>query len=281
MADPIVVQITNGVIAFKRVDTAAVGYLPAWNAPAGKAASAVTMADYETGSATWSCQITSGTLTAAGDTGTTTEVAATFCTASRSIPTPGVTAYTLDVELLQDPTQAPASKGISQYLFEEDTFEDYFMLGLERSDVGSPRLWSGADARRFVRWRRPYRPHRHPVVAGHSEAVDRVGHRPRLRGRVRRPRVRTRERVTGCPPPMRCRSSPATLPASPTTGRATGARLIEDEAKAQLYRDTGDGRFSRSRMGRGQVNVSAGKGQRGGGGAGRGVDLVGGRHPGA
>ena len=54
MTDPIVVQITNGIIAFKRVDTAAVGYLPAWNAPAGKAASAVTMADYETGSATWS-----------------------------------------------------------------------------------------------------------------------------------------------------------------------------------------------------------------------------------
>ena len=39
-----------------------------------------------------------------------------------------------------------------------------------------------------------------------------------------------------------------------------GARLIEDEAKAQLYRDTGDGRFSRSRMGRGQVNVRASKG---------------------
>ena len=40
----------------------------------------------------------------------------------------------------------------------------------------------------------------------------------------------------------------------------TGARLIEDEAKAQLYRDTGDGRFSRSRMGAGQVVVRASSG---------------------
>ena len=136
MSDPIVVQITNGVIAFKRVDTAAVGYLPTWNAPAGKTAITVTMADYETGSATWSCQITSGMLTAAGDTGTTTEVAATFCAAARSIPAPGVTAYTLDVELLQDPTVASPTKGISQYLFEEDTYENYFMLGLNGPTAG-------------------------------------------------------------------------------------------------------------------------------------------------
>ena len=39
-----------------------------------------------------------------------------------------------------------------------------------------------------------------------------------------------------------------------------GARLIEDEARRQLFRDTGDGRFSRSTMGRGQVTVRAGRG---------------------
>ena len=40
----------------------------------------------------------------------------------------------------------------------------------------------------------------------------------------------------------------------------TGARLIETEATRQLLRDTGDGRFSRSRMGRAQVAVRAGSG---------------------
>ena len=60
-----------------------------------------------------------------------------------------------------------------------------------------------------------------------------------------------------------------------------GARLIEDEARAQLYRDTGDGRFSRSRMGAGQVNVRASSGSADVDGAGRGVDLAGGRHQGA
>ena len=39
-----------------------------------------------------------------------------------------------------------------------------------------------------------------------------------------------------------------------------GARVVEDEARRQLYRDTGDGRFSRSRMGRGQVVVRASSG---------------------
>ena len=49
MADPFIWQIEDGVLAFKVVDTAAVGYLPSWNAPAGKTELTVAMADYDTG----------------------------------------------------------------------------------------------------------------------------------------------------------------------------------------------------------------------------------------
>ena len=150
MAAPIVFQIESGVLAFSIVDPLEAGYAPTWNAPGGATAEAAVIADYEADSDSWSCQVTSGMLTASADT-TTTDVPATFCEAGRTIPTPGQTSFTLDVEFLQDPTVGggtPAAIGLSQFLFENDTDEAYFLLGLNGAlppkAVGRVRVQAGA-----------------------------------------------------------------------------------------------------------------------------------------
>ena len=129
MAEAVIFQIEAGVIAFTLVDTAEVGYDATWNAPGGATVDTATLADYETDSASWSCQATSGALTAAQDT-TTVDVPATFCQAARSIPQPAQTAYSLDLSFLQDPNVAA---GLSAYLFENDTLEAYVLFGMAGS----------------------------------------------------------------------------------------------------------------------------------------------------
>lgn len=144
MADPVLFQIEEGVLALALVDRAAVGYEDSWQAPGGKTVDTVTEADYDAGSASWKCQVTSGMLTPSADT-TTTDVAATFCSPARTIPTPGETSYALDSEFLQDVT---VSTGLSRFLFEHDTEEGYFLLGLAADDppkaIGRVRLQAGA-----------------------------------------------------------------------------------------------------------------------------------------
>jgi hypothetical protein len=135
MADPFIWQIEDGVLAFKIVDTAAVGYDPAWNAPAGKTEATVTMADYDTGSDTWRCQVTSGMLTPTADT-TTQDVPSTFCVNGRTIPTPKQSTWTLDVEMLQDPQVGPSPAiGLAEFTYLHDAQEVYFLLGLNGTDL--------------------------------------------------------------------------------------------------------------------------------------------------
>jgi hypothetical protein len=144
LADAVTFQIENGVLALAVVDKTAVGYSDTWQAPGGKTVDTVTEADYDASSATWKCQVTSGMLTPSADT-TTTDVAPTFCNPARTIPTPGETSYTLDAEFLQDVT---VSAGLSRFLFEHDTEEGYFLLGLNGDDppkaIGRVRLQAGA-----------------------------------------------------------------------------------------------------------------------------------------
>jgi hypothetical protein len=139
MSDPFIWQIEDGVLAFSVVDTAEVGYLPTWNAPAGKAIDVVTIADYEADSAFWKCQVTSGMLTPTADT-TTQDVPSTFCQNGRTIPTPLQSTWTLDIEMLQDPQAGPTSPtmGLAQFTYENDAAEVYFMLGLN-GDTAAPR----------------------------------------------------------------------------------------------------------------------------------------------
>ena len=67
MAAPIVFQIESGVLAFSIVDPLEVGYAADWNAPAGATAEEAVIADYDADSDSWSCQVTSGMLTASAD----------------------------------------------------------------------------------------------------------------------------------------------------------------------------------------------------------------------
>jgi hypothetical protein len=150
MSDPVVFMIEEGEVGLMVVDTAAVGYLDSWQAPAGKAVDAVALADYDAGSASWTCQTTSGALTPSANT-TTSDIPATFCKPAKSIPTPGETTFTLDLTFLQDPNVAA---GLNAYLYAHDTEEAYAYFGLNDGEpprmIGRVRLSAGligGDAR--------------------------------------------------------------------------------------------------------------------------------------
>lgn len=143
MADAITFEIQNGVLAFAVVDRQEVGYLDTWLAPGGATVEDVTLADYDAAADQWRCQVTSGKLTASPDT-TTRQRSATFCQPGQTIPNPGLTSYNLDVEFLQDVT---VRTGLSRFLFEHDTEEAYFLLGLDGENppkaIGRVRVQPG------------------------------------------------------------------------------------------------------------------------------------------
>ena len=144
MPGPTIFQIEDGWIALTLVDKAAVGYVDEWQAPTGATVDAVTLADYGTGIASWSCQVTKGELTASAN-DNNVDVPATFCSAGSTVPQPGATTFGLDVEFLQDPN---VENGLSAYLFEHDTKEAYYALGLVAegsppTSIGRCRLIAG------------------------------------------------------------------------------------------------------------------------------------------
>lgn len=137
MADAVIFQIEQGTIAFSVVDTSEANYDASWLAPGGATVDTAALDDYDTGSASWSCQTTSGALTASQDT-TTVDVPATFCQPARTIPQPASTSYSLDLTFLQDPNVAA---GLSAFLFEHDTEEAYVLFAMTSSDVlGPPKM---------------------------------------------------------------------------------------------------------------------------------------------
>ena len=139
-----ILQIEDGEFALALVDTGAIGYSPDWLAPDGATAATATIADYDAAAAHWLCQVTSAALNASPNANDVT-VPATFCQASQIIPQPGETSYALDAEFLQDPQ---ILSGLSQFLFENDTEEAYFLLGLNGGSppqaVGRVRLIAGS-----------------------------------------------------------------------------------------------------------------------------------------
>lgn len=143
MSDAVIFQIENGEFGLTLVDKAAIGYTDAWQAPAGATVDTVTLADYEAESAAWTCQITSGALTASPNSETQT-IPATLCTAAKNTPLPVETSYSLDLSFLQDPNVA---MGISRYLFEHDTKEAYAYFGMDGANpprmIGRVRLVAG------------------------------------------------------------------------------------------------------------------------------------------
>ena len=144
-------KIENGVLALTLVDTAAVGYTADWQTPGGVQVDTITLAAYTTAEGSdLSCQVTSGALNASPNT-TDDVTPATFCGPEETTTSVGVTSYTLDCTILQDPHVAA---GVSAYLFEHDTKEAYFYLGLNGEEApsaaGRCRVVAGAfggDAR--------------------------------------------------------------------------------------------------------------------------------------
>jgi len=147
-------KIEDGVLALTLVDPLAVGYLPTWQSPGGLEVDVVTLATYTTAPATgvdFSCQVTSGALVASPNT-TSDTTPATFCAPEVTTTSVGVTSYNLDATILQDPIIAA---GVSAYLFEHDTKEAFFYLGLAGDGnppaaIGRARIVAGAfggDAR--------------------------------------------------------------------------------------------------------------------------------------
>ena len=125
-------KIDSGVFYLKLVDTAAVGYLTTWQAPAGKTVDVVTGTDYTgAGGISFECQTTKSALTPASNT-TTDTTPPTMCNPEITTTIVGVTSYTLDATILQDPH---ISAGISAYLFENDTKDAYFYLALDGSGI--------------------------------------------------------------------------------------------------------------------------------------------------
>lgn len=144
MAEATVFQVEDGTLVFELVDKLAVGYVDTWQAPAGGTVATVTIADYNANATTWSCQVTSGQLSANANSNDR-DVPATFCGPSRTIPQPGETSYDLDADFLQD---VNVSTGLSRFLFENDTDEAYFFLGLDGPNppraIGRVRLIAGS-----------------------------------------------------------------------------------------------------------------------------------------
>lgn len=130
-----VFQIESGKFGLSLVDTAAPGYSADWQAPGGKTADTAVIADYTSGGlGDFSCAVTSGALSASPQTGTNT-TPASFCGPEENVTTVGVTSYTVDVTFLQDPDVV---NGLNRFLFENDTLESFFYLGL--SDDNPPKV---------------------------------------------------------------------------------------------------------------------------------------------
>lgn len=121
-----------------------------WQAPGGKTLDTVTLADYEAAGINFSCQVTSGAINSSPNT-TNKTTPATFCEPEVTTTQVGVTSYTLDTSFLQDPQ---VKRGISRFLFENDTKLAYFYLGLDNENppkaIGRVRVIAGSiggDAR--------------------------------------------------------------------------------------------------------------------------------------
>jgi hypothetical protein len=99
-----------------------------------------TLADFGDG---FTCQITSGALNASPNVSQET-VPATWCSPEQTVPQVGETSYTLDLSFLQDPQ---VMNGLSRFLFENDTREAWFFMGLDGDNppkaMGKARLVSG------------------------------------------------------------------------------------------------------------------------------------------
>ena len=120
------------------------GYLDTWQSPAGDEVDEVTIADYSGANGiAFQCQTTSSAPTASPNT-TDDLTPPTMCSPEVTETIVGVTSYTLDATVLQDPN---VSTGISAYLFEHDTKEAFFYLGMGGDAAPPAAIPAGARSR--------------------------------------------------------------------------------------------------------------------------------------
>ena len=113
-----VFTIEAGKFGLSLVDTAAGGYAVVLADAGQHRHRCCRIDDYVDGSlGDYTCQITSGALTASPNT-TTDSTPATFCGPEETTTNVGVTSYSCDVTFLQDPD---LMNGINRYLFQYDT----------------------------------------------------------------------------------------------------------------------------------------------------------------
>jgi hypothetical protein len=126
MSDPTYFRIEDGQFGLQIVDTAAVGYDPSWLAPAGKSVTDAVIADYDTKSPSWSCQITEMRMTATASTRTET-IEDTICQAGREVANPQKATWAVVLALYQDANYV----ALQQFADEHDAELAYFFAAFD------------------------------------------------------------------------------------------------------------------------------------------------------
>jgi hypothetical protein len=125
MSNPLLFKIENGVVALDLVDTAAIGYDPAWQAPTGKEFPTVAVADYDPATAGYACQQVTGVVAATSNT-TTENIDGTWCALPAVKTIQGADSWSVAWDLYQDATDPD---GIVAYLYEHAGKDAYLYVG--------------------------------------------------------------------------------------------------------------------------------------------------------
>jgi hypothetical protein len=126
-------RIENGILAFELVDTAAVGYDPAWQAPGGKVLPVLTPADYDTSTESFQCQVVTGVLQSTPQT-TTENLDGTWCDLPEVITVAGEDTFAVALDVYQDPNKV----GLSAYLYEHRGQLAYAYFGMGTAEGVPP-----------------------------------------------------------------------------------------------------------------------------------------------
>jgi hypothetical protein len=127
MSDPIIFKIQDGQLGLAVVDRQVSGYSDTWRAPGGAQVDEVTLADYDAGSSTFMCQVTSAQITSSPST-TTEDIEATMCAPGKTIPILGESSFAIDIGALSDLNKVA---GLQRFAFENDATECYVYVGFD------------------------------------------------------------------------------------------------------------------------------------------------------
>jgi hypothetical protein len=118
-------KIEAGVFGLALVDTAAVGYLPTWQAPMGGVLPDVALADYDPLSDGFSCQVVTGVLTATENV-TTENIDGTWCDLPSVAQIVGEDSFAVAWDAYQDPNDRD---GLTAYCYQHRGEKAYVYFG--------------------------------------------------------------------------------------------------------------------------------------------------------